>query len=369
MITLKNVKTLSGAVITHTVESQSSEEIECHGKLLMMPTLIDTDAFLGPISGTPTEMTAWVNRVHGYLAAGITTVFDAEPQGAHYIRGRLQQAMESLNSSNLPSRVFFFCNGDFPEDFDMIGKVKASAAGVKITLDLAKKPIAPPHTSSFERLFQIAAQDNLVVTISLNQGLGSVDEQRKVAYDSIGKAIEAAEKFSTELCLQHVRTKEELQLIRNAKERNILVYTEVAIGHLFVNADNIPKDLIVNNANVFLPSRNDQEALWDGIRDDSIELIGSAGLYGDPILMLPLFYKAIQNQKLQMDTLVETTRINPESIFRLPSNSDIVLIDTETEKSIPAPLLAKYPLLSLLNEGPMAGWPVHVIAGGQVFSF
>lgn len=368
MITLKNVKTISGEVITHTIESTHTTVIDGEGKFLMRPTLIDTDALLVPIAGTPKDTTAWTNRIRSYLTAGISTVFDAASCSSSHLKVQQKQSNQALNSSNLPMHVHFYCDGNIPEDFSAIGQVKTLAGGIKISIDLAKKPIDSPHVSSFERLFQLAAQENMIVVLDLIQGATSVAEQRKVAFESIMQAIAAAEKYSAELCVQHVRTKEELALIKAAKLRGILVYIEVAINHLFANTDIFPKDFTLNGIKVFLPTPEDQHALWDEIKDGTVDLIGSAGLNMPPILMMPFLFDAFEKKHIFIDRLIGTTRVNPEAIFRLPSNADLVLIDTQTKKPIPDAIIASYPLLAPWKGKPMAGWPVHVIASGQHFA-
>lgn len=373
MITLKNVKTLGGNVINHTIESQHSETIECHGTYLMIPALVDTDATLGPISGSSEEMTAWIHSARSFLSAGISTIFDAAPQNVSYVTGTMRQATEALNSSNLPLHIHYLGNGEHHGDFEAIGRVKSSISGLKIAFDLAKEPAIFTDSSSFERLFQIAAQDNLIVTISLDQGNdplgnGSLDAKKKTAYDLIVKSITAAEKYSTEVSFQHVRTQEELLLIKQSKKRGLLIYTEVALSDLFINTTNIPEEQKPDNINTFFPTVGDQKALWDSLKNNSIDFIGSAGLYSDPLLMLPLLFKAYTEEKLSIDTLIGVTRINPESIFRLPPNADIVLVDIETKKTIPLSLISKYPMLSLLKDRPLVGWPVHVISSGQLFT-
>lgn len=351
MITLKNVKTLSGAHLTHTIECPHSETIDCGGKLLMMPALIDTDAYLGQVSSKPLEMAAWTRRVQSYLTAGISTVFDAMPHDTLALKDRLREATQMLHSSNIPAHVHFFCNGDLAENFDAIGKIKASVVGLKISFgasEAASKTHAFPSQSSFERLFQIAAQDNLIVVISLNQEEKPHDN--KLTYRFIEKAIAAAERYSTELCFQNVQRAEELKVIKSAKERGILVYTQVALSHLF------GKD------------SEDKKVLFEGLKNNSIDFIGSAGRQCDPALMLPLLFEACQDGTLDMESIIRVTRINQESIFRLPLNKDIVLIDTETKKTIPEAILAKCPALTHLKGKQIAGWPSHIIAGGQLFT-
>jgi len=360
MITIKNVKTFSGAIVNHTIDSPLTQVIDGEQRLLMMPAMIDVDAMI------PTA--SLEKKAHLYLEAGITTIFDAVACSAIDIPARLQQIEQLAAKNGEPLRVELFYDGNLPEEFDTIGKIKSSVVAIKISLDLAEKPIAPPHTSALDRLFQIAAQENMIVVIALLQGKKSVADQRETAWAYVEQAINLAEKYSTGLCLQHVRTHEELELIKKAKERGLLIYVEVAYPHLFLNNKEFPQGITFNDATLFLPNERDQADLWDGVRDGAIDMIGSAGIFSPPALLLPLLFEAQAEKRISMDRIVEITRINQEAIFRLPPNQDVVLIDPKNYKEIPQTVTNGNPIFSRWQGKSLSGWPVHIITSNKVIS-
>ncbi|MEI8124419.1 MAG: hypothetical protein WCG42_01535 [Parachlamydiaceae bacterium] len=352
MITIKNVKTSAGTIVNHTIDNSNSQVIDGERRLLMIPTMIDIDAIM------KTDLNE--NITNRYIAAGITTIFDAEARSAEEMLKRQEQTTKQPS----PLRVHYFYKGNNPNEFSLIGKIKQSVAGIKISFDLAEKPIAAPHTSALDRIFQIAAQENMIVVIALLQGKGDTKEQRKTASTHVEHAIKLAEKYSTELCLQHVRTKEELALIKEAKQRGQLVYTEVAYPHLFITEKDFPNGMILNGPVLFLPNDDDQNALWEGIRSGAVDMIGSSGiLLSPPELLLPLLLQAHEEKKISLDKIIEITRVNQEAIFRLPQNHDVVLIDPAGNQTIPEELLAHNSAFSQWKDKIFSWKIAHVVTG------
>jgi dihydroorotase-like cyclic amidohydrolase len=365
MITLKNVKTVSGTVIDHTIESSQSQMIEGYGHLLLLPAFIDPDA-LKTVDVNAGK--TWLEQARGYVSSGITTVFDAHGRPAHEVLEHLNSVQAALRTEKIGLQYHCFCDGNEPAQYDSIGKIKQKVVGIKISVDLDGKPIAAPHLSAIDRIFQIAAQENLVVTAALVQGHADPSEQRKEAYRSMKKLISFAEKYSAELCLQHVRTSDELTLIKEAKDNGILVFAEAAYIHLFVS-DKEFKHVDEKDGRVFfLPNKDDQDALWRGVNDGSLDMVGSAGLLSPPQLFMPMMLQAHLQGRLPLSKLIEVARANTESIFRIPHTEDVVLVDLVEEKEPHQELFGKNHPLFLWQGKKLKGWPKYTVASGNVYS-
>lgn len=366
MITLKNIKNTSGEVADHTIESDQSQIVEGYGHLLMLPACIDTDA-LKTVAFATDGGVPWLNKVRSYLEGGITTVFDARGCPASNFLQYNDTVQAALQKNKLSLHYHCFCDGNEPALYDSIGKVKEKSVGIKISLDLDKKPIAPPHLSSIDRIFQIAAQENLIVVIAMIQGKEDPAVQRQAAYQSMEKMISFAEKYSTELCLQHVRTAQELALIKEAKEGGILVHSEVAYIHLFVSDREYTHKDSEGSRTFFLPSKDDQEALWNGINEGTVDMVGSAGLLSPPELFVPMMIQGHLEGRLSLGKFIEVTRSNAESIFRLPLNKDVILVDLVEEKDPKPKLNGKEHPMFLWDNKKLKGWAKHTVASGSVF--
>lgn len=356
MITLKNIRTLSGNVKEHLIESTHSQVIDGQNKLLMLPALIDLDASF--------DRKEWTKQALSFLPWGITTVFEAEGEDPDIVK-KQQEALEALfKTGKTPLRLHCFLNGNDPQHFESIGKTKSYTMGIKVSYDLTKASISAPHKSALDRLFQVAAQNNRIVVFALMQGKGDAKEQRKTAYNAVENCIVLAQKYSAQLCLQHLRTKEEMDLIRKAKEAGILVYAEVSYPHLLFT----DQEAKVDAETSFFPSRSDQDALWEAVNNRTIDLIGSGSDFRQPELLLTALIDAAHNHKMPLEKVISLTRQNVEDIFSLPPNKDVVLVDMDLQLKPSSKLISKQPLGEILKNKLFTGWPVYTIANGHIFA-
>src|SRR5690606_23231281 len=149
--------------------------------------------------------------------------------------------------------------------------------------------------------------------------------------------------YNTELLIHHVSTKEEVELIRAAKKKHLLVYGEVCPHHLFLSEEDYRQWGTKVQVNPPLRTKEDQEALWKGIADGTIDVIATdhathtlpekSEPYGKAPsgipsieLALPLLLNAVHEKKITIDKIVNLMRINPENIYNLPHNQDVVLV-------------------------------------------
>lgn len=373
MITLKNVKTPSGAVTDFSLDSTSSHTIDAKNQLLMLPAIIDTDANIAAFPGRANV--DWSVQARKILQSGITAVFYGEGLSPKSAKGQVKEINTLLDTAKNPLQINFFCDGNQPANFNDIGKSKALFKGIKTSMDLAAEIIEPPYSSALARLFQIAAQENLIVIITLLQGKRDPKEQRKTAIAAVELSISLAQKYNAQLCLQHIRTREELELIGEAKKAGILIFTEIAYPHLFMKEDRVLS--VANDSSVpFVPTPIDQEALWQALNDGSIDLIGSGGSRFSPVedpsfsgrLLLPCLLNAYHEKRLSLETLIAVTRVNAEQIFRLPPNQDVVLVDLSVTRPLAVPSSLEVAHSSAWEKVTLTGWPSHVITQGVLFS-
>ena len=141
-----------------------------------------------------------------------------------------------------------------------------------------------------------------------------------------------------ELCdrpvhIAHVSRREEIQVIRRAKERGLKVTCEVCPHHLFLTREAIPRlGLGRSEVRPRLARPADREALWENLdvidcfatdhaphtaaeKDDSNPPPGFPGLE----TMLSLLLTAVRDGRLTIDDIVERLFTNPRRIFALPA--------------------------------------------------
>jgi len=122
-----------------------------------------------------------------------------------------------------------------------------------------------------EDIFRNAAQHNIILALQ----------------HDLERAIALSERYKTEIIVLDVHSKEELDLIRKAKERELLIYAEIS-------------DL-------------------SNINDDTVDFIGSPDI--------KKLLAAYREKKITLEKIVQLTHLNIENIFGLPRNSDAVLLD------------------------------------------
>lgn len=170
----------------------------------------------------------------------------------------------------------------------------------------------------------------------------------------------------------HVSLKEEIELIKQAKQRGIKVTCEVCPHHLFLTEEDAPRlSAMFNNESVStasssnsetpllggwhevrprLNTRADQQALWDNI--DVIDIIATdhaphsleekqraeGAPPGFPGLetVLPLMLTAVAQGRLSLDDLIAKMHTNPRRIFNLPEQPETwIEVDLDAKWTIP----------------------------------
>ncbi len=189
---------------------------------------------------------------------------------------------------------------------------------------------------------------------------------------TLAAAILYAALYERPLHIAHVSRREEILLIRQAKERGLRVTCEVTPHHLFLSVEDIPA-LVGNYPGLAevrprLAQREDVAALWENL--DVIDCIatdhaphtlaekqGANPPPGFPGLetALPLLLTAVYEGRLTLDALVEKMYHNPKRIFRLPEQPETwVEVD---EKAVYEIRAADH--FSRCGWTPFAGWRVY----------
>lgn len=203
---------------------------------------------------------------------------------------------------------------------------------------------------------------------------------------SMAAALALAQMFDQPVHVAHVSRREEILLLREAKERGVRVTCEVTPHHLFLTAEDIPTigrgHPGRGEVRPPLASRADVDALWQNL--DVIDCFatdhaphtlaekdGENPPPGFPGLetMLPLLLTAVHEGRLTLDDLVQKSVINPRQIFHLPEQPETwVEVDEDARWEIRAA-----DLHSRCGWTPFEGWQVRgrvrrvVLRGREAF--
>jgi carbamoyl-phosphate synthase/aspartate carbamoyltransferase/dihydroorotase len=203
---------------------------------------------------------------------------------------------------------------------------------------------------------------------------------------SMAAVILMAAIFDRPVHIAHISLKEEVLLIKAAKERGIKVTCEVCPHHLFLTREEIAAVSLGHpgrgEVRPRLASKEDVDALWNNL--DVIDCFatdhaphtlaekdGKDPPPGFPGLetLLPLLLTAVDDGRLSVDDIITRSVINPRRIFSLPEQPETwVEVDENAEYEIHAA-----DMKSRCGWTPFEGWKVKgrlrkvVLRGEEIF--
>ncbi len=311
MITIKNIRNLDGSVENYSLESSQDREIDAHGKLLLFPALVAPHLNF-ETSQHPFPF-AWGEGARLALQSGITTVLGMAENVPCITKDQLLTKMKDidlqLQQAEIPLNYKLYLIAE-KDHFNEIGTSKELIAGLKVRLGSPSNENTIHDPNLFDRLFQIAAFENVIVAPEILDDPNHPDE--KIVNQAVETAIHYAIKYSNQLFLSHLRTKEQVNLLRQAQASENLVYGSTTAE--------------------LLCEGKDSEALWAGFRDETIDIIACEA--SELKTFLPLLFQAYREKKIKLEEIVNATIINPSNIFDIERNNDVILVDPESGKVI-----------------------------------
>ena len=224
-------------------------------------------------------------------------------------------------------------------------------------------------------------------------GLGDWDSSRPdfAEAEAVQRALYLAEKTGAPLYVVHVTCREALEVIRRAKARRPgKVFAETCPHYLTLTCENGP--FPAGKVNPPLRHPDDVEALWGGVADGTIDVVGSdhvprrmdsknggiwkasAGFPGVGTL-LPVFLTEGMRRGLPLTQLVEKVSIAPAEIFGLApakgtffpgGDGDLTIIDPEVESTITSLNLASNSDYTPFEGMTVRYMPTHTVLRGNV---
>lgn len=172
-----------------------------------------------------------------------------------------------------------------------------------------------------------------------HRGICSESEYAQVARD-----IELARQTGAKYHICHISAKETVELVRQAKREGVDVTCETAPHYLILNDMDLQEDGFFK-MNPPLRSKEDQEALIEGILDGTIDMIAtdhaphtmsektkglansSFGIVGLETAFPLMYTEFVKKGILSLDRLMELMVINPRKRFNIPLGLDFAVWD------------------------------------------
>jgi carbamoyl-phosphate synthase/aspartate carbamoyltransferase/dihydroorotase len=302
--------------------------------MITLPGLIDPHVHVREPGGTHKE--DWDTATAAALAGGFTTIL-AMPNTRPPVTDppSLQTALQAAQSKARCDYAQFVGAG--PDNLACLPELAPQSAGLKMYLDQTYGPLRLDDMSLWMEHFKHWPSHHPIVAHAEGRTMAAV--------------ILIAAIYNRPVHLAHVSLRQEILLIRAAKEKGIQVTCEVTPHHLFLTTADIPS--IGSGRSEVRPrlsSLADQQALWDNL--DVIDCFatdhaphtlaekdGENPPPGFPGLetALPLFLTAVNEGRLSLDDLMKRMVARPRQIFHIPEQpSAAVDVDLDEEWHIHA---------------------------------
>lgn len=301
---------------------------------MRLPGLIDPHVHLREPGGTHKE--DWETGTAAALAGGFTTVL-AMPNTQPPVvdEASLRQTLEAASQKARCDYAQFLGGG--PDNVHHLHQIAPRAAGLKMYLDQTYGPLRLDDISLWMAHFASWPVELPIVAHAEGRTLAAV--------------ILLSALYDRPVHLAHVSLREEILLIRKAKERGLKVTCEVAPHHLFLTQEDIPS-LGQGRGEVRprLATPADRDALWQNLEvidcfatdhapHTLAEKDGQNPPPGFPGLetALPLLLTAAAEGRLTLEDLILRMHTNPRRIFSLPAQPETwIEIDPQAHYEIRA---------------------------------
>jgi dihydroorotase len=369
--------------------NRAEESIDARG-LIVLPGAIDVHVHFRDPGFTHKE--DWESGSISAAFGGVTTVVDqpnTDPRVSDQRTFRLK-----LDIARRHSVVDFGLNGGPGKIVEQV-KAGATAIGEIFTYDHSDSALAKilQETEAAGSLATIHAEDGAVVAENM-AACRSMHEPSAYSRARPARAEETALlkvlAGSGRLHICHLSTASGLNVIRQAKSQGRHVSCEVAPHHLLFNVKDYSTQGSFLKMNPPLRHQEDNDSLWEGLRDGTIDILASdhaphlpeekkddiweapPGVPGVETL-LPLMLMAVKKNMVSLERVVDALSARPAEIFGLSSkgrievgrDADLVLIDPKAITKIRADRLHSRAEWTPY-EGKEALFPRMTLVRGQV---
>ena len=291
--------------------------------MIRLPGLIDPHVHVREPGQTHKE--DWDTATQAALAGGVTAIL-AMPNTKPPIfdAATLDVALDAAHEKARCDYAQFVGAG--PDNAEKLPALAPQAAGLKMYLDSTFGELRLDDMTLWKPHFEKYPKDDPIVLHS---------ESRTMAAGILFAAI-----YNRPVHIAHISLREEILLIKAAKERGIQVTCEVCPHHLFL-VSQIPEEERGKKKEGRLEVRprlgaqRDVDALWDNLgiidcfatdhaphtveeKDSDSPPPGFPGLE----TLLPLLLTAVDQGRLTLDDIIQKSVTNPRKIFNIPEQPE-----------------------------------------------
>lgn len=343
-------------VLDGNLDCDSNEEVfDLSGKILA-PSFFDTHVHFRDFEESDKE--TYETGAHAALRGGYTHVCAmANSKPPIDSVSKYEEVQEKIK--NIPIDIYQAVNmtigmkGENLTDFESLKKI-----GVKCITDDG---------------FPIVREEVMIEALKLSQEYGfilSLHEEdpsfiehpgyddtanRKAEISIIERDLKLLEKYGGHINIQHLSSKESVELIRDAKKSGLKFTCEVTPTHLFFTKDMVEKYGTLLKVNPPVRTEEDRVALIEGLKDGTIDMIATdhaphtagdkklgefkskSGLISIETAFSVAMEKIYHENIMSMREIIRCLSTNPRALFGINSpiapgeRADLVVLDKDAE--------------------------------------
>ena len=291
-------------------------------EIVRLPGLVDIHVHLREPGATQKE--DFETGTKAAIAGGYTTVLDMPNNSEPTVSQEALQRKIRFAGSRIYCDVGFHFGGT-RESSQYFEEVKNEVFGLKVYMNHTTGTLLVENPQDLQTIFARWPREKVIMVHAEGETLRT--------------ALDLAKKNRQKLHVCHVSQKQEIEMIRDAKEKRLPVTCEVSAHHLFLTENDVSSIGSFGIMRPPLATENDRQALWNNL--DVVDIIASDHAphtreekasekppFGVPGLetTLPLLLTAVAEGRLNIKRLVELTSTMPRKIFGILKE-----VDTYTE--------------------------------------
>ena len=222
------------------------------------------------------------------------------------------------------------------------------------------------------------------------QALGLKGSPREAEITLIRRDLDLAVKAMAPLCIQHISTREGVDLVRKKKKKNPRIHAEATPHHFTLTEDAVIKKGTLAKVNPPLRTADDRAAIIEGLKDGTLDLIATdhaphsdeekaksftsapSGMIGLETAFSLGLRELVQPGHLTMIQFLACLTCNPADFYHLPAGrvlegapADLVIFDPEASRTVQKPFASRSSNSPFLGE-VLPGVIRYTICGGEI---
>ena len=222
------------------------------------------------------------------------------------------------------------------------------------------------------------------------QALGLKGSPREAEITLIRRDLDLAVKAMAPLCIQHISTREGVDLVREARKKNPRIHAEATPHHFTLTEDAVIEKGTLAKVNPPLRTADDRAAIIEGLKDGTLDLIATdhaphsdeekaksftsapSGMIGLETAFSLGLRELVQPGHLTMIQFLACLTCNPADFYHLPAGrvlegapADLVIFDPEASRTVQKPFASRSSNSPFLGE-VLPGVIRYTICGGEI---